>query len=367
MAQAFLMVVNNEYHRMAQSYQQFTLRDFVLDDAFRRWVFQPDEENMTYWHTFMLKHPEKQATIDEAASLLLHLNARYDDLTDASQQRIQQVIERAFDERQSVVTVVQPRSGWQRFIGHRPNRFWQVAASITGLLLLAGGVMYYQLLPNQTKIHTAFGENRRVTLPDGSTVLLNGNSTLTYTDNWTNDEAREVWLDGEGFFYVTKKKKENSRLKFITHTPSLDITVLGTQFNVNTRRGNTAVTLVEGRVQLSKPDEETGRVIDMKPGQFAVAHSRIEKVDVRDEKPQRHTSWIDHQFVFDNTSLSDIAQQLQDTYGLEIVFEDSDLANRRFTGNLSNQSVETLLTTLSLTFDLTAHRNGNRISLRHNP
>lgn len=352
---------------MAQSYQQFTLRDFVLDDMFRRWVFQPDEENMTYWHTFMLKHPEKQAVVDEAASLLLHLNARYDDLTDASQQRIRQVLERAFDEHQTKATVIRPISGWQRFIGNRPNFIGQLAASLTGLLLIAGGVIYYQFLPKQKQIHTAFGENRSVTLPDGSTVLLNGNSTLTYTDRWTNEGAREVWLDGEGFFKVTKKKNLGNRVKFITHTPSLDITVLGTQFNVNTRRGNTAVTLVEGQVQLSKPDEKTGRVIEMKPGQFAVAHASIEKVDVRDEKPQVHTSWVNHQFVCDNTSLSDIAEQLRDTYGLEIVFENSDLANRRFTGNLSNQSVETLLTTLSLTFDLTAQRNGNRISLRHNP
>ncbi|WP_460950366.1 FecR family protein [Spirosoma daeguense] len=346
---------------MEKSYQQFTLRDFVLDEAFRKWVFQPDEINMTYWHTFMLKNPDKQAIIDEAASLLLHLNARYDDLTDASQQRIQQVVERAFDD-QAVKSVVQPLWGWQR-----PKAIWQVAASIVGLLLIAGGIIYYQLLPKQQQIHTAFGENRNVTLPDGSTVLLNGNSTLTYTDQWDNEESREVWLDGEGFFKVTKKQNVAGRVKFITHTPGLDITVLGTQFNVNTRRGSTAVTLVEGRVQLSKPDAPSGRIIDMKPGQFASTKPSIENVEIREEKPELHTSWVDHQFVFDNTSLADIAQQLRDTYGLEIVFEDSDLANRRFTGNLSNQSIETLLTTLSLTFDLTAQRDGNRISLRHNP
>jgi ferric-dicitrate binding protein FerR (iron transport regulator) len=352
---------------MAQPYQQFTLRDFVLDDAFRRWVFQPDEENMTFWHTFMLKHPEQQAVIDEAASLLLHLNAHYDDLADASQQRIWHVLENAFDQRQSTVANVRPLSGWQQFRRKYPNFYWQIAASLTGLLLITGGVVYYRLLPRQQSIHTAFGENRSVTLPDGSTVLLNGNSTLTYTDRWTADVPREVWLDGEGFFKVTKKQSLVSRIKFITHTPSLDITVLGTQFNVNTRRGNTAVMLVEGRVQLSKPDEHTGRVIEMKPGQFASAQSNIEKVAVREEKIQVHTSWVNHQFAFDNTSLGDIAQQLHDTYGLDIVFEDNDLANRRFTGNLSNQSVETLLTTLSLTFDLTVQRSGNRISLRHNP
>ena len=345
------------------NYSQYTVNDFVLDDAFRQWVFQPNEQNMTFWHTFMLQHPAQQSIVDEAASLLLHLNARHDDLTSASQEHIWQVLERAFDEQQADQAVVRPL--WQRLGRARSGLVWRVAASLTGLLLLAGGAWYYQTLPRQKRIHTAFGEHRSITLPDGSTVLLNGNSTLTYTDKWVNGEPREVWLDGEGFFKVTKQKSLGNRLKFVTHTTGLDITVLGTQFNVNTRRGNTAVMLVEGRVQLSKPDEPTGRIITLKPGQLAATHPQVEAVEIRAEKPQLHTSWVDNQFVFDNTLLSVIAQQLHDTYGLEVVFEDSDLANRRFTGNLSNQSIETLLTTLSLTFDLTIHRTENKISLRH--
>ena len=346
-------------------YNQYTVNDFVLDTLFRQWVLQPDEQNMTFWHTFMLRHPEQQAVVDEAASLLLHLNARYDDLTSASQERIWQVLERAFDERKAEQTVVRPLSSWQRF--QQSGFAWKAAASLTGLLLLVGGALYYQTLPYQNHIHTAFGENRSISVPDGSTVLLNGNSTLTYTDRWETGEPREVWLEGEGFFKVTKQKKSGRRLRFVTHTPGLDITVLGTQFNVNTRRGNTAVMLVEGRVQLSKPDEPSAQVIDLKPGQYAAARPQVETVDVHTEKPQLHTSWVDHQFVFDNTPLSEIAQQLHDTYGLDVVFEDGDLANRRFTGNLSNQSIETLLTAISLTFDVTARRTDNRISLRHNP
>ncbi len=353
-------------HTPLPDYSQYSINEFVLDESFRQWVLQPDEQRMTFWHNFMLKHPEKQAMVDEAASLLLHLNVRFHDLTDASQERIWQVLDQTFEEKLAAKSTVRPLSGWQRFI-HRPGFGWQVAASITGFLLIAGGMIYYQRFPKEQHIHTRFGENRTVTLPDGSTVLLNGNTTLTYSDGWFDNTSREVWLDGEGFFTVTKKSQRGGRVKFVTHTSGLDITVLGTQFNVNTRRGSTAVTLVEGRVQLSKPDEPTSKVIEMKPGQFAATKPSVEAVEIREEKPQLHTSWVEHQFIFDNIALSDIAQQLHDTYGLDIVFEDSDLASRRFTGNLSDQSIETLLATLSLTFDLTAHRTGDRISLRHNP
>lgn len=349
---------------MKHPYQDFTSRDFVLNDAFRQWVFQPNEQSMTFWHTFMLNHPAQQAAIDEAASLLLHLRTNHDDLTDASQQRIRQVLEQAASEQQ-IETPVHSLPGLRR-----QAHVWRVAASLTGLLLLAGG-LWYGLRPGQQRVHTAFGENRSVTLPDGSTVMLNGNSTLTFANNWDEEKSREVWLDGEGYFKVTKKKRMAGQtaqpIKFVTHTPTLDITVLGTQFNVNTRRGNTAVMLVEGRVQLAKPGQtRPGRLIDMQPGQLALTQPNIEKVAVRTEKPQLHTAWTQHEFMFENTALSTIAQQLHDTYGIDVVVEDAELANRRFTGNLSNQSIDILLTTLSLTFDLKVRHEGERIVLQHN-
>ncbi|QJW91009.1 DUF4974 domain-containing protein [Spirosoma taeanense] len=350
---------------MQQQYQQFTVRDFVLDDAFRRWVFQPDEQSMTFWHTFMLKHPGQQVAIDEAASLLLHLGTTYHDLTDASQQRIQQVLMQAFDERNASATPVRPMVTRQGWLGQRLYR--RVAASAAVVLLVTAGLIWFKFSPHQERVHTAFGETRTVQLPDGSTVVLNGNSTLTFASNWPSDKPREVWLDGEAFFNVAKKPHRRGHVKFVTHASGLDITVLGTQFNVQTRRGQTAVTLVEGRVQLSKPDMPSGQIVEMKPGQFASTQPNIQRVDIRTEKPQLHTSWVQHQFAFENTALGEIAQQLRDTYGLEIIFEDSTLANRRFTGNLTNQSIETLLTTLSITFDLAVRQDGKRVVLEHNP
>ena len=347
-------------------YTQYSTNEFVLDDGFRRWVFQPNEHSMTFWHTFMLSHPAQQTTVDEAASVLLHLRANYDDLTDASQQRIGQVLEQAALE-QFAETPVRPLP-----VCRRQHTVWRVAASLTGLLLLAGGSIWYVLQSDHQRIHTAFGQNQRVTLPDGSTVLLNGNSTLTFNTTWNDGDTREVWLDGEGYFKVTKKRQMSGQkaeaIKFVTHTPTLDITVLGTQFNVNTRRGSTAVMLVEGRVQLNKPGQtRSDRIIEMKPGQFASTQPNIEKVAIRTEKPQLHTSWTQHEFVFENTTLSDIAQQLRDTYGVELVVEDVELANRHFTGNLSNQDIETLLTTLTITFDLNIRRDGDRIILQQKP
>ncbi len=347
-------------------YNQYSINDFVLDESFRRWVFQPDEQTMSFWHLFMLQNPDQQTNIKEASHILMHLRVRHDDLTDASQERIWQVLESAHD--RAGLTDHEPSdrptSRLRRLLGY-PFRSWQMAASLTGLMLLAGSSWWVsRQFWQRQEVHTNYGEQRTVTLPDGSQVRLNGNTTLTYPNNWADVADREVWLEGEAFFIVAKKPTSAGHLKFITHTPNLDIAVVGTQFNVNTRRGNTLVVLAEGKIELSKPNDQKARVILMKPGDLAMAQVGIEQVDVKPAKPKLHTAWTKHQFSFDNTALRDIAQQLTDTWGTTLIFEDNDLAERRFTGNLSSQDLETLITTLAATFNLQADQDGNRIYLR---
>ena len=339
-------------------YSQFTTRDFVLDDSFRQWVLQPSETVMSFWHTFMLQHPEQQATLDEAIAILLHLRVQYDDLTEASQSRIWQVLEQAYASQTVVVPLHRSARWWQQ-------TGWQIAASVAGLLLLGGSLRaVFWPIDHRQSVHTNYGETKLVSLPDGSTVRLNGNSTLSFEDNWDSNAPREVWLEGEGFFKVTKLQTAARRVKFVAHTTNLDVSVLGTQFNVNTRRGNTDVTLVEGRIQLSKPGQQSHRIVVMKPGDFATAPASIEQIGVRTEKPQLHTAWVQHTFVFDDTPLQTIAQQLLDTYGVTLIFEDEALANRHFTGNLSSQDLETLLTTVAATFNLQTVREGDRVYFR---
>ena len=346
-------------HNLHPDYSQFAIRDFVLDESFRRWVLQPDEATMSFWHTFMLRHPAQQSVIDDAASLLLHLRANYDDLTNASYERIWTILKQAHAEQLTPAFELNSRpSRWQWPGGLK------VAAAVVGLLGTLAAGWYLRESQHQHKDHTAFGETRTITLPDGSTVQLNGNSTLTYRDDWTADQPREVWLEGEGFFVVTKKAVTGRRIKFITHTPGLDVQVLGTQFNVHSRRGQTDVTLVEGKVELIRPGDTKARILELKPGQVATARPGIEQVALQETTPEMQTAWTQKQFVFEKTPLRTVGQQLSDSYGLTLVFDDQALADRQFTGNLSSQDVETLLTTLAATFDLTVERDSSTVYLR---
>jgi transmembrane sensor len=353
------------------NYVQFTTRDFVLDESFRRWILQPDEASMSFWHTFMLRHPVQQANVDEAATLLLHLRTNYDDLTEASYDRIWAILEQAHQTAFTAQDTTSIRELNSRRIWSHWLTGWRVAASVIGVLGVLTAGWYWRESQHKHVVHTAFGETNAITLPDGSTVQLNGNSTLTYRDDWADGQAREVWLDGEGFFVVTKKaasgvRREAVPIQFTTHTPGLDVQVLGTQFNVNTRRGQTDVTLVEGKVKLIRPNNTQAKVLEMRPGQVASARPGIEQVAVQEEAPQPHTAWTQQQFIFEKTPLRDIAQQLADVQGVTLVFGDEALADRRFTGNLSSENLETLLSTLAASFNLTVERDSNTVYLRKN-
>ena len=155
---------------MEIDYTSFTARDFVLDDSFRQWVLNPNETAMSFWHTYMLRHPEQQETIDEAASILLHLRTTYHNLGEASQQRIWDVLNEAFDAKET------RRMG--RFLISKPKqtpafRKWSYRWVASAFLAVAGGgYWFYTQQPHEVSVKTNFGEERVVTLPDNSTVVL---------------------------------------------------------------------------------------------------------------------------------------------------------------------------------------------------
>jgi len=347
---------------MTSSYfRRQTLEDFVLDDAFRAWVLAPTPDLDAFWSRYQQLHPDQNDLFRQATDVVQHLRVGRDELGEPSQQRIWQVLETRFGELEAEAN---RRGGrWQPL-------WFRVAAAVV-VVLLAGLAVWQFARPEYSgpqRIRTAFGETRTVTLPDGSTVLLNGNSTLTFAADWQAGAHREVWLEGEGFFKVTKQATPNgSRVKFVTHTPNLDISVLGTQFNVNTRRGNTAVTLLEGKVRLENPRNRQARMLEMKPGDHATLVKGIEKVDLRPAKADAYAAWTKRLFLFDNTPLRDIATLLNDTYGLEVVFEDQELAERRFTANMPSDNPETLLHVVAATFDLDTAHTDRQIIFRRKP
>jgi len=203
------------------------------------------------------------------------------------------------------------------------------------LVLVAFGVWWIGTRtghPEIAEIRTGYGEIKNVLLPDSSVVVLNANSSMRIPQQWTESGSRQVWLEGEAYFQV--QKKPSTVQKFVVHTRQVDVEVLGTKFNVNTRRQRAVVSLEEGKVRLSMNGTVTSilekkAALVMRPGQIAEVDEDLQTKVNEDKDVATRSGWSRHEFHFDNTSLGEIAHLIQDTYGYEMVVEDSTMLGKQ--------------------------------------
>ncbi|MDJ1506030.1 FecR family protein [Xanthocytophaga agilis] len=215
------------------------------------------------------------------------------------------------------------------------NRWIWAAASVLVLIISVASIWMYTRNPLQIE-ETAFGNRREIMLPDQSVVVLNGNSSIRYAPDWNPEENREVWIEGEAYFSVKHTKNHQ---KFIVHTPdNLQIEVLGTKFNVSNRRGITNVVLQEGKVKVS--DTESTYV--MKPGEMVSYSTTRPLLMPQTTNPKVAVSWKENLLLFQDETLESIADQLYDSYGIEVDFQDTTVKKELFTGSVPVDSVDLL-------------------------
>jgi ferric-dicitrate binding protein FerR (iron transport regulator) len=232
----------------------------------------------------------------------------------------------------------------------RRNWWWSAAAAV---LLVMAGTYLWTSLNNQSSIKTSYGQVTQKQLPDGSEVVLNANSSISYSSGWEEGKEREVWIKGEAFFHV---KKTPNKSRFVVHTNEMDIIVTGTQFNVVSRSDKSSVMLTEGSVFIRTKD---GKETKMAPGDFVeISNSQLEKKAMKEEAV---LAWKDKKIVFNNTPLYEVVQQIKEHYGEEVTIADDALAHKTITGMMPNDNLEVLLKSLEAILECSVIRKDGRI------
>ncbi len=248
---------------------------------------------------------------------------------------------------------------YRRLQTHLPGRSyrpgWKVAASVALLLLSVS--LWYAWLEQPVVYTTHYGETKTVLLPDSSTVVLNGNSTLTLAADWTSD--REVWLEGEAFFHVTKRNvpqhdrsltSSGEYRKFTVHANALNVEVLGTEFNVSQRSEQTSVVLKSGKVRLHRPNYPD--TLTMRPGERVTLREQDQTLEKQVVNPETYLAWTEQRLDFEGTTLAEIARIIEETYGYSVIIRDQSLRSKRFQGSIAAEDLTILLDGLSEAFDL---------------
>ena len=240
---------------------------------------------------------------------------------EAPEFNVDQSLERLKEERMGQVPKVITLNPFKKFL--------RVAAVIA--VLLAGSYFYLNTL--NESITTEFAERSEVTLPDDSEIFLNADSEVSFSKkNW--DKKRNVILKGEAFFKVAKGKK------FTVETTYGTVAVLGTQFNVENRKGFFEVTCYEGLVSVAYNDTET---ILPAGTSFMVINGNV----MDTSKPDGHQpTWMNNESSFERIPLQYVFNELERQYNIKVKTENVN-TNLLFTGTFSNTDLNMALKSIS--------------------
>lgn len=196
-------------------------------------------------------------------------------------------------------------------------------------------------------------------MPDNTMVYLNAGSKIKYTMD-AIDGKREVFLEGEAWFYVARNEKK----PFIVHTPSYDVNVLGTQFNVKayTTDNEIVTTLEEGSIQItSSTNIKLKNAKTLSPGEQLIYNSLKKTIEIKDVNAKLFTSWKDNKLIFINMNLKELIQLLERKYGIDIEVTDNTILSYHYDGIIKNETILEVLDLLKETLPIQYKLEGQTI------
>ena len=260
---------------------------------------------------------------------------------------------------------------WQKFQKHvqqesrekKPsvpltNMLFRVAAA---LILFAGlGWIVYQMSSSNMQPITTINiaakdEVVTDTLPDGSLITANKNSTFSYPSQFTGD-TREVFLKGEAFFNVAPNKEK----PFIIHVNDIAVKVVGTSFNIRSVNGKTEVIVETGIVEVMRKKQR----VQLKPKQKVIVKA-ADSVFVKDSvNDQLYNYYRKKEFICNNTPLYRLVETLNEAYNANVVIENNNIRNLPITTIFKEEPLDNVLTVISETLDIKVEKQQNVVILR---
>ena len=223
------------------------------------------------------------------------------------------------------------------------KKYVSIAAAIA--LIFTATYLYYGTLTEN--ISTQYAERAEIVLPDASEVQLNADSQIAYSKkDW--DNKRNITLNGEAFFKVAKGKR------FTVTTENGTVTVLGTQFNVENRKGYFEVACYEGLVSVVFNKKE----VKLPAGNSLVfINGKVQALEIPNIK---EPSWIGNESNFKSIPLQYVLDEFQRQFNLEVTTQNID-TDQLFTGSFSNTDKNLALQSISTPSQMKYKLEGNKV------
>ncbi len=240
--------------------------------------------------------------------------------------------------------------------------FYRVAAS---LLFIAGiSILFYRNRQINTAeayitIQTKPGEMRQLVLPDSSVIWVNALTRVRIPEKF-NNQVRNVFLDeGEAFFDV----KHNALKPFKVNTPTLQVQVLGTSFNINAYKAlnRTTVGVATGRVGVSAGNKTLSFLT---PGKQLVFNNQTKAFANSSIDTKNLKNWQSNNIRLKQASFNELALIIKNLYGIELSAATPAVAKYQFTLRLERGTpLNDALKIISTIHNTHFRKEGNKVVL----
>jgi len=252
---------------------------------------------------------------------------------------------------------------------NKPDRTFtwlRIVAAAVAVIAISVSIYLFKIKSVQendiAQLQTKWGSTAKVKLPDGTMVTLNSLSVLKYPKHF-NGKTREVYLDGEGYFDVTRDHQH----PFIVHTEKTAVKVLGTAFNLKSYANDAQfeATLFRGSIQATLNNDPSVNIL-LKPSDKLIVNAsgyQLTKETYADHSNtiNAETAWMNHKLIFKNESFYLLANNLTRKYGLDIVFKNDGLRSIKLSGEFENENIEQVLLSLQIVTKFNYKVSGNTI------
>lgn len=222
----------------------------------------------------------------------------------------------------------------------RPYLF-RIAAVIAGIILGIG--LYNWLKPSEEWIvYTSEQVVKEVRLPDSTLVTLAPGSSVRYEARAFKSQ-RNVEMQGKAFFQV----KRDPQHPFSVQNDQAKVQVLGTEFQVASHADATEVWVQSGKVSFSSRKNKEGIILTR--GMSAVLVSQEDQPKRIEQAPPNTIAWKTGFFVYDNTPLDVVLQELSDYYGIQLA---ATQTAKHLTGRFSVDNIDEILEIIESTLDI---------------
>lgn len=275
------------------------LVELLENPRLREYIYTPSDASIAYWQRYLREKPTEVQNFRKAVLIVKALG----EFPAKEALEVQPAWER-FERVTFLSSVFQVRS---RMPG------WGLVASV---FLVSIASLLFFLVQWNTVYETTSGEITRFSLADGSQVTLHANSRFIEKKFPWLGSKRGGRLEGQGYFTVQKGEKT-----FAVTTQLFEVEVVGTQFEVATRPWKKGIYVQEGKVNVTLPDVQAGKIVLTQNQQLEL--EKTGNWTKKETVPFVASKWVNGEFNWLNASIEEVAKEIESIYSIQIELDAS--------------------------------------------